>query len=161
MDSHLQRPYDIIEVENLNYVFTNKNGIIYHVYFIPLGHIYPQFDNTYSFSIEPEDSTPHPIDRRISATVVSILKKFFEKIENAMIMVCDNSDGRQRKRRNLFDRWYKIYNDGTMTSINAEMADGDYELLISIYMKRTNPNKKKLLAAFNELLTNDIYEIII
>ena len=48
-----------------------------------------------------------------------------------------------------------------MTSINAEMADGDYELLISIYMKRTNPNKKKLLAAFNELLTNDIYEIII
>ena len=77
MDSHLQRPYDIIEVENLNYVFTNKNGIIYHVYFIPLGHIYPQFDNTYSFSIEPEDSTPHPIDRRISATVVSILKKFF------------------------------------------------------------------------------------
>ena len=48
-----------------------------------------------------------------------------------MVMVCDNSDGKQRKRRNLFNRWYHLYNDGSMTSINAELADGDYELFIS------------------------------
>lgn len=71
------------------------------------------------------------IDRRISITVVSVLKRFFEKVENAMVMVCDNSDGKQRKRRNLFNRWYHLYNDGSMTSINAELADGDYELFIS------------------------------
>jgi len=161
MDSHSPLPYELTEVENLNYTFVCKEGIVYHVYFNPIFNVYPKLVNTYSFSIEPEDNRPHPIDRRIAATVIEILRRFFLKMENAMIMVCDSLDGRQRKRRNLFNRWYQIYNDGTISTLSAEVSEGDYELLLSIYFRHENPNRRQLIQAFNDLLTNDIYEIVI
>ena len=117
--------------------------------------------NTYSFSIEREGTNPHPIDLRIAATVVDVLRRFFQNVENAMIMVCDSTDGKQQKRRNLFDRWFHFYNDGTLMTINAEVGEGDYELLLSIYFKKNNPYKQQLIKAFGDLLANDCYEIVI
>jgi len=81
--------------------------------------------------------------------------------DNAMIMVCDSTDGKQHRRRNLFDRWFHFYNDGSLATINAEIGEDDYELLLSIYFKRTNPNRERLIRAFSELLNRDFYEIII
>lgn len=78
-----------------------------------------------------------------------------------MIMVCDNTDGKQDKRRALFNRWFDFYNDGTLSSRSAEVREGFYELLVSIYYKNDNPNKRQLVKAFNELMSHDIYEIVI
>ena len=47
-------------------------------------------------------STRHPIDVRIGRTIAHILNEFFEKNENSMLMACDNTDGREGKRRILF-----------------------------------------------------------
>jgi len=152
-------PYDYAEVLELNYEFTNRDGIRYHLYFTPIDAIYPDMVNTYSFNIEREGITPHSIDRRIAATVIDILKRFFERVENAMIMVCDNTDGKQNKRRALFNRWFDFYNDGTLWSRSAEIREGYYELLVSIYYKRDNPNKEQLVRVFNELMSRDIYDI--
>ena len=154
-------PYEYRKIDELNYVFVNRDGIRYHLYFTPISNVYPDLVNTYSFSIEREGTNPHPIDLRIAATVVDVLRRFFESIENAMIMVCDSTDGKQHKRRNLFDRWFHFYNDGTLTTISAEVGEGDYELLLSIYFKKNNPNKKLLIKAFGELLAKDCYEIVI
>ena len=161
MDLPSPLPYDIVRVKDLYYTFTNKDGIVYHLYFNPLSELYPQLPNTYSFSIEPQDSKPHPIDRRIAITVVSVLRKFFENIDNAMIMVCDSTDGKHHKRRNLFNRWFQYYNDGTITTRNAEVSDADYELLLSLYFKRNNPDKTQLIKSFNDLLTTNLYELVI
>lgn len=161
MDSNSLNPYKVKENNLLDYSFANKDGIIYHAYFMPVYQNYPDLVNTYSFSIEPEDPRPHPIDRRIAETIVYILCRFFENVDNAMIMICDNTDGKQRKRRNLFSRWFHIYNDGTIASLNAEAGQGDYELLLSIYFKKDNSFKQQLIKAFGELLTRDLYEIII
>jgi hypothetical protein len=128
---------------------------------MPVFEMYPDLVNTYSFSIEREGTNPHPLDRRIAATVVDVLRRFFQNVENAMIMVCDSTDGKQHKRRNLFDRWFHYYNDGTLTSINAELGEGDYELLLSIYFKKDNPYKQQLIRAFGDLLSQDFYEIVI
>ena len=97
----------------------------------------------------------------IVATVVEVLRRFFQNVENAMIMVCDSSDGKQQKRRNVFNRWFSYYDDGTMATLNAEAGQGDYQLLLSIYFKKENPYKQQLVKAFGELLTRDMYEIII
>jgi len=126
MVSNSQNPYKVIEENPLDYSFVSRDGINYHLYFTPISSIYPDLVNTYSFSIEREGTNPHPIDLRIAATVVHILRRFFETIENAMIMVCDSTDGKQHKRRNLFDHWFRYYNDGTLTTINAEVGEGDY-----------------------------------
>ncbi|MBR3491978.1 MAG: hypothetical protein IKH44_06755 [Bacteroidales bacterium] len=161
MVSNSQNPYKVIEENPLDYSFVNRDGINYHLYFTPISSIYPDLLNTYSFSIEREGTNPHPIDLRIAATVVDVLRRFFETIENAMIMVCDSTDGKQHKRRNLFDRWFHFYNDGTLTTISAEVGEGDYELLLSIYFKKNNPNKQQLIKAFGDLLAKDCFEIVI
>ena len=156
-----QPPYEYRKIDELNYEFVNRDGISYHLYFTPISSLYPDLVNTYSFNIEREGTNPHPIDLRIAATVVHILRRFFETIENAMIMVCDSTDGKQHKRRNLFDRWFHFYNDGTLTTISAEVGEGDYELLLSIYFKKNNPNKSQLIKAFGDLLARDCFEIVI
>lgn len=161
MVSNSQNPYKVIEGNPLDYSFVNRDGINYHLYFTPISSIYPDLVNTYSFCIEREGTNPHPLDRRIAATVVDVLRRFFQNVENAMIMVCDSTDGKQHKRRNLFDRWFHYYNDGTLTSINAELGQGDYELLLSIYFKKDNPYKQQLIRAFGDLLSQDFYEIVI
>ena len=161
MVSNSQNPYKVIEENPLDYSFVNRDGINYHLYFTPISSIYPDLVNTYSFSIEREGTNPHPIDLRIAATVVNILRRFFETIENAMIMVCDSTDGKQHKRRNLFDHWFRYYNDGTLTTINAEVGEGDYELLLSIYFRKDNPYKQQLIKAFGDLLSQNYYEIVV
>lgn len=161
MDLDSLHPYNYRKTDHLTYEFETRHGIRYRVYFMPVYENYPELLNTYSFSIEPESSQPHPIDRSIADTVVTILRHFFETVENAMIMVCDNSDGKQRKRRNLFSRWFRFYNDGTMSTLNAEAQAGDYELLLSIYFRNDNPFKQQIARAFGNLVTRDIYEIII
>ena len=161
MASNSQNPYKVIEENPLDYSFVSRDGINYHLYFTPISSIYPDLVNTYSFSIEREGTNPHPIDLRIAATVVHILRRFFETIENAMIMVCDSTDGKQHKRRNLFDHWFRYYNDGTLTTINAEVGEGDYELLLSIYFRKDNPYKQQLIKAFGDLLSQNYYEIVV
>ena len=161
MVSNSQNPYKVIEENPLDYSFVNRDGINYHLYFTPISSVYPDLLNTYSFSIEREGTNPHPIDLRIAATVVEVLRRFFQSIENAMIMVCDSTDGKQHKRRNLFDRWFHFYNDGTLTNISAEVGEGDYELLLSIYFRKDNPYKQQLIKAFGDLLANDCFEIVI
>ena len=140
MVSNLQNPYKVIEENPLDYSFVNRDGINYHLYFTPISNIYPDLLNTYSFSIEREGTKPHPIDLRIAATVVYILRRFF---------------------RNLFDRWFQLYNDGTLATVNAEVGQGDYELLLSIYFRKDNPNKPQLIKAFGDLLAKDCFEIVI
>jgi hypothetical protein len=48
-----------------------------------------------------------------------------------------------------------------MTAINAEVGEGNYELLLSIYFKKANPYKQQLIKAFGDLLSQDYYEIVI
>lgn len=161
MDSGLLNPFEISEVEKFDYTFVSRDGIKYRVFFSPLQEYYPQLLNTYSFSIEPEDRTPHPLDRRIAATVVTILERFFETDENAMIMVCDTLDGKERKRRKLFDRWFKMFNNGRLIKMDAAGSVGEYELFLSIYFTKNNPNKEQLKVAFRDLLAHDLFELVI
>lgn len=161
MDSNLLNPFEINEVEKFDYTFVSRDGIKYRVFFSPLQDYYPELPNTYSFSIEPEDRTPHPFDRRIAMTVVAILERFFQNDENAMIMICDTLDGKERKRRKLFDRWFKMFNNGRLIKMDAAGSVDQYELFLSIYFTKTNPNKEQLKVAFQELLAHDLYELVI
>ena len=158
MVSNSQLRYNWIQ-EGLSYTFINKDGIKYRAYFVDISDYYPQFPNTYSFSIEPENPKAHPVDNRISVTVAEILKQFFQKRENAMIMVCDSVDGKEEKRRKLFDRWFDKYADGNILKYDASAPLDDYRLFISIYFSKNNPNKKLLLQSFYDLLKTDLYQI--
>lgn len=55
MVSDSLNPYEIDEEESLDYTFITKDGIKYHASFYSVEPLYPEFVDTYSFSIEPED----------------------------------------------------------------------------------------------------------
>ena len=97
-------PYSVVKSDDFDYRFTTKDGVKYRAYFINVSYLHPCFIEAYSFNIEPEgdvSSTHNPIDIRIGRTIAQILNEFFEKNENSMIMACDNTDGREGKRRLL------------------------------------------------------------
>ena len=116
-----------------------------------------EFVDTYSFSIEPEDKRSHPMDRRIAITIAEILKRFFAVNTNAMIMVCDSTDGKEFKRRKLFDRWFEHFSDDSILKYDASAPLSEYQLFISLYISKNNPNREKLLYAFSKLMENDLY----
>lgn len=76
-----------------------------------------------------------------------------------MLMVCDNIDGREEKRRNLFERWYAIYNNQSIIKLDASLENEDYRLYVSIFINRKNPKREELIKAFNELIRTDLYEL--
>jgi hypothetical protein len=159
MESSLQSHFEIDEQSEMDYVFVNRDGIKYHATFYPVSDLYPQLTKTYSFSIEPEDRKAHPIDSKIATTIVEILKRFFKNNENAMIMVCDSLDGKESKRRKLFDRWFDHFADHSILKYDASAPLEDYQLYLSIYFRRDNPNKESLLRAFRDLLSMNLYEL--
>ena len=159
MESSLQLPYSIEERENWNYIFITKHGIQYHAYFIDVSYLHPEFEEVYTFNIEPEDDTPHPIDVRIALTVADILRRFFLIKERAMLMVCDNLDGKEQKRELLFSRWFSQYNEGYISKYDASSETEDYRLYVSIYLHKENPRSNILVTAFYQLVSNGMYPV--
>ena len=159
MESNSQSPYNFIQEGEWNYSFITKHGIVYHAYFIDFSNYHPAFDNVYTFNIEPENEEPHPIDNQIAYTITEILKRFFTLNEHAMIMVCDNMDGKEEKRELLFSRWFIRYNDGSIIKYDASTSDEDYILYVSIYLRKDNPKSSELVSAFYDLVKNGFYPI--
>ncbi len=159
MASNSQLPYEISKEEDQSYTFVTKHGITYHAYFLDYNGYHPAFTDVYTFNIEPEDDRPHPIDKRIALTVVHILQMFFRRHENAMIMICDNLDGKEMKRERLFSRWFAAYNDGSIRKYDASVSSDNYMLYVSLYLHKANPRQQDLVRAFYELVKNELYPI--
>lgn len=154
-----QPHYEIIEDAEWNYSFVTKHGIVYHAYFIDFSVYHPDFSDVYTFNIEPETDTPHPIDNGIACTIAYILKQFFAVKERAMIMACDNMDGKEEKRRLLFSKWFLKYNDGSVIKYDAAAVTDDYRLYVSIYLNKENLERERLVSAFYDLVKNNFYPV--
>lgn len=157
--SALLLPYDFHLDGDMRYTFTTVDGIVYHAYFIDYGAFFPNFPSVYMFNIEPETEVPHPIDIRISHTIVKILSLFFENDLNTMIMVCDNTDGREYKRNLLFERWYQRYGASQIAKYDASVEDEDYMLYVSLFVHAHNPLRKDIVSYFYDLVRNNMYPI--
>lgn len=157
MVSDSLHPYEVKKEGEWNYFFTTKHGVTYHAYFIDFSDYHPSFTNVYTFNIEPETTRPHPIDKRIALTVIHILKEFFRLKRNAMLMVCDNLDGKETKRELLFTRWFNQYNDGCILKYDASSTTDDYILYVSFYIHKDNAERARLVSAFYDLVKNNFY----
>lgn len=155
MTSNSQPPYDFCQESEWNYSFITISGVKYIAYFVDYSIYHPDFNEVYTFNFEPEDPAPHPIDPRIAATIIAILQEFFQSKERAMILVCDNIDGKENKRSRLFDRWYTNFKSKDILKATTE----EYQLYVSILLSSFHPQKDKLIAAFYELVKNELYPV--
>lgn len=155
----LQNPYNYSFDENSEfYTFTTKNNIVYIVAFI-IDHTLDtisttQFDNIYQVIIEKKTDLIEPFDSQVSLTIDKIMSDFFINIENALIYICSDSNGKELKRFKTFNRWYdnSKYKD-TIIKVDKTIsfAEIDNVYYTSLLYHSSNPNINYILTTFNGL----------
>lgn len=80
-----------------------------------------------------------------------------------MLMVCDNIDGKEEKRKHLFSRWFDNYKNDNIIKLDASREGKKegfaYNLYVSLFINLANPDKDQIIAAFNELVRTDLYQL--
>ena len=102
-ESNSLNPYEIVDIDG-GYSFTTSIGLVYQVFFYKYIEGCPIY--SFSFDVTNKDCIREKKgDNRIKVTIYSILERFFELDENALIYVCDSLDGREKGRFKLL--YYK------------------------------------------------------
>ena len=151
--SVLLHPYKYTISEG-RYFFITESGIEYFAYFLDLSDYGPDL-YTFSFErVDPsgQDGTQRPTPGKdVLDTICKILSDFFQKKTNAMLFVCDSTDGRAEGRRRLFSRKFESVNDGSYVKIDRNGTTEYYSVYSSIIFRKDNPNKERLLDAFEQM----------
>lgn len=157
MQNHYNYVFDEI---TRTYNFTTNNNVLYRVAFIrdeTFSTISGKdFSNIFQIIVEKANDVVEPFDPKVSKTIENIIEKFFEKIENALVYVCDDYDKKAILRFEIFNRWYKnsklkrsvmkidkiiqfqdegLLVDKIYTSFMFHKDNSEYEKLIEIYNK--------------------------
>ena len=74
-----------------------------------------------------------------------------------MLFVCDSTDGRAEGRRRLFSRKFESVNDGSYEKIDRNGSTEFYSVYSSIIFRKDNPNKERLLEAFEQMCSDALY----
>jgi len=158
LQSHYNYVFDNI---TNTYNFTTKNSILYRVAFVVdetfssiSGEDIP---NVFQIVIEKATDEPEPLDIKVSKTIENIIERFFEKVENSLIYICDDLDSKAKVRYVVFERWYKKSdlreNIIKMDKI-IEVVISDskvHKLYTSFIFHKRNSNFEKLLEIYNKI----------
>jgi hypothetical protein len=157
----LSNPYPLQENNEYAYEFVTDQGIEYLAYFMEYGEHFVEYPELapfiYTFDIEVRGGDADEVveDERIGETVWSIFQNFFAGVQNAVIYVCDNLDGRHRARKKKFDWWFFKYNDGTIIKENGLISQDDMEIFNSLLVHKDHTHLREIINAFKEL-NNDL-----
>jgi hypothetical protein len=103
-------------------------------------------------SLKPEGLVKIPLDKRIGATVTSIIRSFLLKKNNTVVYICDNSDNREKARFHKFYHWFKQYNDGSIVQLRGVIRAGNTDILNALLIHKDNPQLNDFIEAF-EIIT--------
>ena len=153
----LPHPYKYTLTEEGRYHFTTESGIEYFAYFLDLSDYSP---GLYTFNFErkelPKDDEKKAPGCNVLDTICQILSDFFQQKTNAMLFVCDSTDGRAEGRRRLFSRKFNSVNDGSFEKIDRDGRTAYYSVYSSLIYRKDNPNKDDLLAAFEQICADSL-----
>ena len=145
--SNSLRPYNYWK-EDGQYIFETSSGTRYTAYFLALNSF---SDNLYTFNFDRVlDGNGCRFDGRVRDTICTILKSFFETHSNALLLVCDSFDGKERARKRLFSLWFEKNAPEGLLKIDREQLTEDYNLFASLMIWDNNPQKEEILIKFEE-----------
>lgn len=153
------QPYNFISYKPDYYTFITTNGCEYHCYFFVFDAAFSQYPDlstkVFGFNLElrvkPEGEIG--LDKRIAETVVTILKEFLNKEENAVVYICDNSDQREKARFHKFTNWFRTYDDGSIIQLKGVIRAGNTNILNTMLIHKNNPQINQFIEAY-EILTS-------
>jgi len=153
-------PYPLLKIDDFTYNFSTGSGLEYNCSFLSYSeyfHDYPQIaDRFYSFNLDlkskPKKILPG-IDSRIAATVIFIISGFLESKINAVVYVCDNSDGKEAARAKKFISWFNYfeYASEKIIQISNNFKVEDMMIYSSLLVHRKNKEIDKIIQAYLEI----------
>lgn len=121
-DIVLSEPYEYYQTGEGIKFFT-KHGITYSVVFRdPTQYFGEDFsiyikDNVWEILFEAEGGQPHIHDVKVAATLMHVVRLVLSDMDRALFYFCDFSDGKEKARAKLFERWISNDRLGNLTLI--------------------------------------------
>lgn len=115
-------------------------------------------DKAYHFIFtQTKNYDKHPVeDKKIQATLLTIIEAFFKNGDHVLIYICEAIDKRQLARHRLFKKWFKEYEAEFCISddvINFKNSNGNLEIqCAAIIIKKSNPKMNEYTDTFHELM---------
>jgi hypothetical protein len=153
----LLSPYPLSINDELSFEFITNSGVNYKIYFLDFSNMFEDYPNitcsVFMFNIDVIGGNPvnTPIDQRIGDTIAHIMKLFFTNLDNVVIYVCDSVDERQLARKRKFDRWFYLYNDGSLLKEDGLAVVAGSEIYNSLLMHKQNKQLTEIILAFSDL----------
>ncbi len=155
MQTHYNYTYDR---ESKSYNFITKNGIFYKVSFI-VDETFStlserEIPNVYQIVLDKISSETEPLDSKVFRTVECIIVKFFEKVENSILYVCSEDEGKEKQRLRVFNRWYnKSKHKESIKKVDKVIVidDENSPIFTSFMYHINNPNYKDILKIYTSL----------
>jgi Family of unknown function (DUF6169) len=152
------QPYSYILIKPDYYAFTTNGGTEYHCYFYTAEEIFSDFPELaskafgFNLAIKNSESTPKGLDKRIAVTIATILIAFLSDKKNAVIYICDNSDGHEKARFHKFTNWFRTYNDGSFIQLKGVIHAGGIDILNALLIHKENSLLNDFIEAYQILV---------
>lgn len=146
--------YVILKINERLYSFTTSKGCIYECYFTAYGVYFSDYpaiaSKVFGFNLELKYQPPGPtgLDNRIANTVALIIKSFLAEKVNAVVYICDNSDGREKVRFHKFTNWFSKNDDGTIIQLKGVIKVGKKYILNAMLLHVDNKQKNLFIEAY-------------
>ncbi len=161
MASDLQ-PYKVTIFKPDYYSFITDSGDKYICYFSPYDFYFKDYpkiaSKVFDFNITKKNSAKKSFgtDKRIADTVISIVSVFLLSKINAVVYLCDLSDGKASVRARKFKTWFSYYKQSSeILQLNVDIEQGDQKIYTALLVHRKNKLRFEFIKAFTELTDFD------
>ncbi len=109
------KPYNVSSHKDNHFVFVTDYGAIYECYFISYSEYFKAYPHIAPYIYAVNLDIHHPpskniVDRRIADTLITLINNFLSDKINAVVYICDSSDGKSASRSRKFKSWYDYAN---------------------------------------------------
>ena len=159
MATNLQ-PYKFYVFKPDYYSFLTSSGVEYLCYFTPYAEYFKKYpadisSRFYAFNLELTNKKlkPKGIDKRIADTIIIIVGDFLNAQINAVVYVCDNSDGREAARSRKFLSWFDYYEhpSSKIIQVSNNFEAGGLFIYTTLLVHKKNKRIKDIILAYLDL----------
>lgn len=156
--------YRIQKIDDRTYSFTTVKGIEYICLFLSYAEYFGNYPDVapyfFSFNLELKDKSLKPpagVDKKIADTVVKIVGDFLTSRINAVVYVCDNSDGKEAARSRKFVSWFDFYQHPSydITQVSNNVNIGGTFLYTCLLINRKNKRFTDMILAYLEVIKEE------
>ena len=146
-----QSPYWVIQLDDMQFRFATKNGVVYHVGFYADKYFMPGY--AWHFYIDNVNNPRPPKDADGFKVVSLVLEEFFYQDASVMLYICDPRDHREAIRASLYKRWFDNYErKSEMFLRDAELIFNDKTIYSGMILRRDHPKFTEITQAFDAFI---------